>query len=320
MIENNGSSGRHAGNGPATESRHRMPLLPSERTLCEGVPNESNRRMLGKRAVAAVTIDAGPQEGAATEETVMVGNGLYLPGWVEGNKVSFLVDMGSGVSILAARTWRKWSRSESELTRYWGRLCSVEGRALECLGRTRLTGSAVRGRGLPSRPLQSRGRAHGTAPALHHPGGHRGVGYHGGNPCGSGLGTADAGTTYRHASTHCRSNPKGGRRSDDSGWTRTNGAVSSAGSGRSGPGQQDLASQHGATASQKRRERGSSNGTVRHGGAKNEPRGRPSPGDKVSGLVERAAPHLTDEECQQSRMSMAAPRHLFAREIWVGLT
>ena len=63
----------------------------------------------------------------------MVGNGLYLPG------VSFLVNTGSGVSILAARTWRKWGRAEDELTRYWGLLCSVEGRALECLGSTRLT-------------------------------------------------------------------------------------------------------------------------------------------------------------------------------------
>ena len=34
----------------------------------------------------------------------MVGNGLYLPGWIEGNGVSFLVDTGSRVSILAART------------------------------------------------------------------------------------------------------------------------------------------------------------------------------------------------------------------------
>ena len=32
------------------------------------------------------------------------------------------------MSILAARTWRKWGRAEVELTRYWGRL-----------GRTRLT-------------------------------------------------------------------------------------------------------------------------------------------------------------------------------------
>ena len=57
---------------------------------------------------------------------------------IEGNGVSFLVDTGSGVSILAARTWRKWGRAEDELTRYWGRLCSVEGQALECLSSTRL--------------------------------------------------------------------------------------------------------------------------------------------------------------------------------------
>ena len=53
----------------------------------------------------------------------MVGNGLYLAGRNEGNGVSFLVDTGSGVSILAARTWRKWGRAEDELARYWGRLC-----------------------------------------------------------------------------------------------------------------------------------------------------------------------------------------------------
>ena len=69
----------------------------------------------------------------------MVRNGLYLPGRTEGNRISFPVDTGSGVSILAAQTWKKWGRGESELTRYWGRLCSVEGRALECLGSARLT-------------------------------------------------------------------------------------------------------------------------------------------------------------------------------------
>ena len=77
--------------------------------------------------------------GKLTEESVTVGNGLYLPGWIGGNGVSFLVDTGSGVSILAARTWRKWGHTEDGLTRYWGRLCSVEGRALECLGKARLT-------------------------------------------------------------------------------------------------------------------------------------------------------------------------------------
>ena len=43
------------------------------------------------------------------------------------------------MSILAALTWRKWGRAEDGLTRYWGPLCSVEGRALECLGKARLT-------------------------------------------------------------------------------------------------------------------------------------------------------------------------------------
>ena len=62
----------------------------------------------------------------------MVENGLYLPGLIEGNVVSFLVDTGSGLSILA-------QTAEDELTRYWGWLCSVEGRALEWHGRARLT-------------------------------------------------------------------------------------------------------------------------------------------------------------------------------------
>ena len=100
---------------------------------------DQHGRTLGKRTVAAVAIDAGPQEGAATEESVTIGNGLYLLGRIGGNGVSFLVDTGSVVSILAARTLRKWGRTEDELTRYWGQLCSVEGRALECLGKARLT-------------------------------------------------------------------------------------------------------------------------------------------------------------------------------------
>ena len=34
--------------------------------------------------------------------------------------------------------------------------------------------------------------------------------------------------------------------------------------------------------------------------------------DEVNGLVERPAPHLTDGECQQLRVAMAARKHLFA--------
>ena len=100
---------------------------------------DQHGRTLGKRTVAAVAIDAGPQGGAATEESVTIGNGLYLLGRIGGSGVSFLVDTGSGVSILAARKWKEWGRTEDELTRYWGSLCSVEGRALECLGKARLT-------------------------------------------------------------------------------------------------------------------------------------------------------------------------------------
>ena len=118
--------------------RHGVSLVPSKGPFRERMPDQHGRT-LGKRTVAAVAIDAGPQEGAATEESVTIGNGLYLPGRIGGNGVSFLVDTGSGVSILAARTWRKWGRTEDELTRYWGLLCSVEGRALECLGKARLT-------------------------------------------------------------------------------------------------------------------------------------------------------------------------------------
>ena len=122
-----------------TKGGHGMSLVPPKRPFRERMPDQRYGRTLGKRIVAAVAIDAGPQEGAATEESVMVGNGLYLPGRIEGNRVSCVVDTGSGVSILAARTWRKWGRAEDGLTRYWGRLCTVEGRVLDCPGKAQLT-------------------------------------------------------------------------------------------------------------------------------------------------------------------------------------
>ena len=33
---------------------------------------------------------------------------------------------------------RQWGRRRDELTKYWGRLCLVEGRALDCLEQARL--------------------------------------------------------------------------------------------------------------------------------------------------------------------------------------
>ena len=80
-----------------------------------------SRRLQNRRGAQGGCGDGG--DGHGGERTIS-------PGTDRGNGVSFLVDTGSGVSILAARTWRKWGLAEDELTRYLGRLCSVEGRAL----------------------------------------------------------------------------------------------------------------------------------------------------------------------------------------------
>ena len=74
--------------GPATEGGHGVSLVPSEGPFREGMPDQHGRT-LGKRTVAAVAMDAGPQE-----ESVTIGNGLYLLGRIGGNGVSFLVDQG----------------------------------------------------------------------------------------------------------------------------------------------------------------------------------------------------------------------------------
>ena len=87
---------------------------------------------LGKRIVATGTVDMGPDggRGEEREDTAIQGCTSRLVGQM----VWFLVDTGTGVSLLAARTWCMWAHPEEELERYWGQLCSVEGRALECLG------------------------------------------------------------------------------------------------------------------------------------------------------------------------------------------
>ena len=37
-------------------------------------------------------------------------------------------------------------------------------------------------------------------------------------------------------------------------------------------------------------------------------------GDEVNGLVERAAPHLTSEECRQLQAAMAARKHIYLQK------
>ena len=49
------------GIGPATEGGHGVSLVPSEGPFREGMPDQHGRT-LGKRTVAAVAIDAGPQD------------------------------------------------------------------------------------------------------------------------------------------------------------------------------------------------------------------------------------------------------------------
>ena len=275
--------GSSPGNRLATESGHGMPFVSPKRTLRKGVPDQHNRRTLVKRAVAAVTKEAGPQEGSATEETVMVGNGLYLPGRIEGNRVSFLVDTGSGVSILAAWTWRKWGHAEGELTRYWGQLCSVEGRALDFLGRTRLTVTlgtrAIEWNVIVAEIWDDEGilgndfaMAHELTGrpcdgAVYLPTLSKAKEEHMGQclPCTirlvsevraiteetlavRALGPA---TLAPHTVTQVRvavPTPETGRNGDDRDWARAVGAAPSGTSGRSRPGQQDLASQHGTSA------------------------------------------------------------------------
>ena len=199
-----------------------------------------------------MAIDAGPQGGAATEESVTIGNGLYLLGRIGGNGVSFLVDTGLGVSILAARKWKEWGRTEDELTRYWARLCSVEGRALECLGKARLTvtlGTRVVEWGfivaeigddegilgndfamaheLTVRPHRDGKRTPGRTLTMHRPGSARGEDDTRRDPGGPGRGTGDAGTAHRLPGKGDRSDSPGPGDGDGGPRTRTAGAVPS---------------------------------------------------------------------------------------------
>ena len=82
-------------------------------------------------------------------------------------------------------------------------------------------------------PGQSEGGAHGTAPVMYHPVGHRSTGDNGRNPCSLGCGTGDADTAYRNPNASGRPHPKIGRKGDDLNWARAVGAVPGTRIGRS---------------------------------------------------------------------------------------
>ena len=49
------------------------------------------------------------------KEVQLEGNGLYLQEQVAGHTVRFMVEMGSGMSLLATRVWNAWACLEEEL-------------------------------------------------------------------------------------------------------------------------------------------------------------------------------------------------------------
>ena len=93
--------GRTAGIDPQRKADMECHTCHRKGHFAQECPNH-HCGLLGKWKVATVAIDAGPVKGAADGEMKTVEHGLYLPGKVAGSKIRFLVDTGSGVSILAA--------------------------------------------------------------------------------------------------------------------------------------------------------------------------------------------------------------------------
>ena len=136
MTESSGSSGRRAENRAerqtwsVTRAIRRAISRGNAPPTRKDAQETDSRRRRNRRGTPGGCSDRG------------VGHDRKwpLPPWTDrGERGQFPGRYGIGVSILAARTWKKWGRTEDELTRYWGRLCSVEGQALECLGKARLT-------------------------------------------------------------------------------------------------------------------------------------------------------------------------------------
>ena len=68
--------------GPATKSGHGVQLVPSKRPFRERMPDQHGRTH-GKRTVADVAIDAGPQEGRGVDRGVGHGRKWPLPPWTD---------------------------------------------------------------------------------------------------------------------------------------------------------------------------------------------------------------------------------------------
>ena len=165
----------------------------------------------------------------------------------------------------------------------------------------------MRGRRVSPGPRRDGKRTHGRTLTMHHPGSDRGEGGNRGNLGGPGRGTGDAGTTHRLPGKGDRSDSPGPRDGDGGPRTGTAGAVPGPRNCRdsniwlANTGSQPIQIDRDevvALAECVLAEPGASAGNDR---------------DVGDGLVERASPHLTSEECRQLQTAMAARKHLFAK-------
>ena len=164
---------------------------------------------------------------------------------------------------------------------------------------------AVRGRRVSPKPLQNKRGTHGTASAMHHPLGHQSTGNNGRNPCGPAP----------HTVTQVRvivPTPRAGGTvmiemgPGPLGLCPVRGVVEVKQDSRiwlANTGPQPIKIEQDEVVAM---------AECITAGPGASPADGQNDGDEVNGLVEQAAPHLTDRELQQLRKAMAARRHLFA--------
>ena len=125
MIASSGSSGRHTGNRASDEKRTWSVTRATKKaisrenarpTLWKDTRETDSRRRRNRRGTPGGCGDRGFGHGGK----------WTIPPWTDGG-------------VRGQLPGRYGIRAEDGLTRYWGRLCSVEGRALECLGKAGLT-------------------------------------------------------------------------------------------------------------------------------------------------------------------------------------